>query len=47
MRGSVRVRVECLYLNINDWDPNRAGFPNDNNAKVDMANGKREYLYLL
>ncbi|KAL6364210.1 hypothetical protein LRP88_02126 [Fusarium phalaenopsidis] len=41
-RIRIRAPMERLYLAIEDWDPNKAGFPYDNNPKVRTANGKPE-----
>lgn len=37
--------MERLYLAIEDWDPNKAGFAYDNNPKVRTPNGKPEGIH--
>ncbi|RSL89534.1 hypothetical protein CEP52_014868 [Fusarium oligoseptatum] len=41
-RIKIRAPMERLYLAIEDWDPNKAGFPYEDNPKLRTANGKPE-----
>ncbi|RSL45790.1 hypothetical protein CEP54_014128 [Fusarium duplospermum] len=42
VKDQIRAPMERLYLAVEDWDPNKAGFSYDNNPELRTANGKPE-----